>query len=362
MTQQSYWLWLYRVLGPCSVRFKDLFYSYDYIEDIYENRKSDAIRDKLSSAEFQRAGNVKLSEVNPNLERCSRLGIDMLCYSDEQYPDSLRNTRVPPMILFATGDVSTLKNLCIAGVGSRNETQYGRDAVRKICDPLANAGVTLVSGLAYGIDTSVHRAAIRCGKPTIAVLGNSIESTYPQEHAQLRKTIENNGCVISEYEPGMRVTKYSFPQRNRIISGLSRAVVIFEAAKRSGTMITANWALDDGREVLAVPGNITSRQSEGTNLLIKQGANPATCAEDVLSQIGIEAFTEYEQTTLETVAPAELNPKQQRIYELLKDGEKALDELMTTSKLLPHELLSEITIMEMDGIIEALSGSRYKIR
>ncbi len=359
----NYWLWLYHLLGPCSMRFRELFYRYDYIEDIYENRTSPEFGALLAPHEQERVAAVSLSGTDRTIELCEQAGVQILCYADDAYPERLRQTRVPPMVLFATGDVKVLSGACVGGVGSRRQTSYGRAAVRQICDPLAKAGLTLVSGLAYGTDADVHRAALRSGGKTVAVLGNPIDTTSPADHAMLRREIEQSGgCVVSEYEPQMPYNKSFFPMRNRIISGLSQAVVIFEAARKSGTMITAGWALDDGREVFAVPGNITSPLSEGTNHLIRQGASPATCAADILDALGLGEFAFGEQTTLEPAAPAKLTAPQKKITACLQDGELPLDDLMARAGLVPHELLAELTMLELDGVIEALPGQRYRLK
>ncbi len=359
----EYWLWLYTLLGPCSARFKELFYRYDYIEDMYENRRTPEFRALLAPGEAARIGSVSLSAQRALAEQCAAGGVEILCYADDAYPQRLRDTRVPPLVLFATGDLRALHTRCVAGVGSRRQTPYGREAVRRICDPLCQAGVTLVSGLAYGTDADVHRAALRCGGRTIAVLGSPIDDTYPVRHLALRREIEQGGgCVLSEYAPGMTYQKSFFPMRNRIISGLAEAVVVFEAARKSGTMITAGWALDDGREVFAVPGRIDSPMSEGTNHLIRQGAAPACSAGDILDAMGLGDFAAGEQTMLAMPAQQLLTGVRGAVAGCLQQGEKTLDDLIASAGYPPHELLAELTLMELDGLIEALPGSRYRLK
>ncbi len=362
-TKLAYWLWLYRVLGPCSVRFRELFYRYDYIEDIYENRRSPELLAMLAPNEAARCERVTLETQYTLIEQCEKRKISVLCYADDEYPERLRQTRIPPMILFVTGEIRALRTECISGVGSRRQTSYGRQAVRMICEPLVKAGFTLVSGLAYGTDVDVHRAALRGGGLTVAVLGTPINETFPAEHEALRREIEEaGGCVVSEYAPGMKYQKSFFPRRNRIISGLSRGVIIFEAARKSGTMITAGWALEDGREVFAVPGNITSLMSEGTNDLIRQGASPVSCAQDVLDGIGLETIHAEKS---ELPKP----PRQQEKFEgvrgliagCLEDEERALDDIAALTGLAPQALLAELTMMELDGVVELLPGSRYRM-
>lgn len=358
----AYWLWVQRVFGPCSARFRELLRVYESAKAAYEDSGSAAFEQLLTPAERKRARVADLDSCERVVESCTRRGIQLVTYADDAYPHLLRETRVPPALLFATGKIETLCSLCVAGVGARHDTAYGRDAVRRICEPLARAGVTLVSGLAYGTDGEVHRAALRAGGTTVAVLGNAIDETYPFEHRGLRAEIEQNGCVVSEYEPGTKTSRYLFPQRNRIVAGLSRAVVIFEAAKRSGTMITADWALGDGREVFAVPGNITNPQSEGTNALLRQGATPAVGAEDLFEAVGLQ---ELAQTVLPDGAVptpgADAAVSEGPVASLLRDGPLSLDELSARAGMPAHALLAELTVLEMDGVVRTLPGTRYEL-
>ncbi len=192
------WLWLYEVLGPCSAKFRELLRRYDYIEAIYERRQTTELQALLSPLEFKNARGVLLDECERTLERCDAAGIQSLTYADERYPEQLRMTRVPPAMLFVRGDTKILSANAIAGVGSRTSTAYGRDAVKKICAPLARAGLVLVSGMALGCDTEVHRAALDNGGKTVAVLGTAIDVTYPPQNRALRAEIEANGAVVSE--------------------------------------------------------------------------------------------------------------------------------------------------------------------
>lgn len=354
------WLWLHNVMGPCNEKSIKLVRQYDYIEALYEKRQSADILKVLSPQEFKNARTVRLDDCRALAEECDALGIRILCYGDEEYPEMLRNTRVPPAVLFCTGDVKALTGTAIAGVGARLATKYGRDAVKKIFSPVARAGITLVSGLAAGIDSEVHRAALENGGKTVAVLGNEITRTYPSTHAGLREEIEAHGCVVSEYAPHTGSQRYMFPQRNRIISGLSRAVAIFEAAKKSGTMITANWALDDGRDVFAVPGSIFSEKSDGTNYLIKSGAAPLSEARDIFDYLGITDTAEFEQTRIQE--EPKLSATGKKIVDCLRTGEQTVDDLLLKTGVPAHLLFATLTELEVDGIAEAAFGSRYRLK
>ena len=356
------WVWLYKVLEPCNAKFLELLRKYDYIDEIYERRQSSDLGLILNPSEYKRARTVSLEECKRVLDECDAKGITVLNYSDEEYPEKLRQTRVPPMVLFCTGDISVLGENSVAGVGARESTQYGRDAVKLICEPLVRAGLVLVSGLALGIDGEVHKAALGGNGKTVAVLGNAIDYTYPKGHEGLRAEIEKNGCVVSEYPPHTAAMRYMFPQRNRIISGLSRAVVIFEAAKKSGTMITASWALGDGRDIFAVPGSVLSTQSEGTNYLIKNGAIPALTALDIFEELGIEGVSLKPNEKLTKKPMPKLTAQGKRICDSLLDGELTVDDILVKTEMLPHELFSTLTELEVDGVIEASAGSRYRLK
>ncbi len=363
--KRAYWLWLHLVLAPCNDRFRQLIRSYNGVEDIYENRRNPELVEMLGEGEREKAASLTLARCRELLSEYEERGISFVPFADDGYPERLRETRFVPSGLFATGNLGCLKKLCVAGVGSRITTAYGRQAVKAVCSPLARAGITLVSGLAYGTDSEVHRAALDAGGVTAAVLGTAIDLTYPSRHRGLRREIEDRGAVVSEYAPETVTQRHMFPQRNRIVSGLSRAVMIFEAAARSGTMITANWALDDGREVFALPGSIFSEQSEGTNRLIKQGASLLSTAEDVLSALGVE-LSDAVQTVLEGAgAPVKKQPKLdargQLVYDALAGGELTVDELLTRVALKPHELFAELTMLEVDGVIETCAGSKYRV-
>lgn len=354
------WVFLAEVLGPAGNNLLPIAEAFPNIEDILDPAQSYEFHRLLTPAALARAKQISLGDIERRLERCEKTGVRVLGYGDENFPPQLRETGVPPAALYVTGDVALLSNRrAIAGVGSRYITQYGRDVIKKICEPLAQRGITLVSGLALGADAEVHKAALKQDAKTVAVLGNGIDITVPSRHAELRRLIEQSGAVVSEYPPGADCQPFMFPQRNRIISGLARAVVVFEAALKSGTMITAGWALDDGRDVYAVPGSILSSQSEGTNYLIKQGAAPATCADDVLPSLDMAPLAAApEQLQFEQKPP--LDGLEKQIFESLFGGPLLLDDLAEKTGQPPTTLLPALTMLEMGGYIETMPGGRYR--
>ena len=360
MTDRTrYLLWLSEVLGPCSNKFLRLMERFVLPEEAYERRQTAEMGSLLSPGEYKRALTLTLSDSDKIIDYCEKAGTQIVCFGEQSYPERLRETTIPPVLLYVDGDVRALSGICIAGVGSRTPTQYGRQAAKFITQPLAAAGVTMVSGLAAGIDTEVHKAALEAKGKTVAVLGTGIDVTYPKQHVEMRGVIEKNGAVISEYPPFTKNAAYMFAYRNRIISGLSRAVIIFEAARRSGTMITAGWALDDGREVFAAPGSIFSDRSEGTNRLLKQGAIPALSASDVLDALGLQRLSPEGAPSGKKKEPPALKGLSAKLYELLSGGELNLDRLVEKAARPSGEVLSELMMLELDGIVEALPGQRF---
>lgn len=211
--------------------------------------------------------------------------ISLLTYKDSKYPERLKQIEGYPICLFCKGDINLLNNISIAIVGSRKCTAYGKQITATFASAMAKKGFTIISGGARGIDTYAHLGALAVGGKTIMVLGNSLEYVYPPENKNLEERIlRNGGLIVSEYMAGTRPSKYTFPQRNRIISGLSNGVLIIEAMKNSGALITVDFALEQGKNVFAVPGNITNEYSKGCNEIIKQGAKLVTTLQDILEE------------------------------------------------------------------------------
>lgn len=264
----------------------------------------------------------------------------------------------PPSQLFFTGSLPDERRPTIAIVGTRKPTNYGKEVAHQLSYDLAKHGVVIVSGLALGIDTIAHRAALEANGTTIAVLANSVEAIYPRTNQQLgEQIIAQGGAIMSEYEPPTSARAYQFLARNRIVSGLSDAIVIIEAAKRSGTLATAAHALEQGRDVFVVPGNITSPLSAGCNSLLKQGAIPVTCVEDILERIAPEQLRpEVQQLSLGTT------PTEIAIISALESGVRDGDELFTHSQASSlAEFQQALTMLEINGAIRALGANQWAI-
>ena len=272
---------------------------------------------------------------------------------DPIYPAMLSLIRSAPERIYYSGDTDTLKLPMIAVVGSRKSTDYGRWAAYTIAKRLSEHGVCVVSGMAEGIDTWAHKGALSGGSPTIAVLGEGLDLCFPQTNRGLKNAIEKNGLLLSEYEDGVHATKYSFPARNRIISGLSCATVVVEAGFSSGALITAEHAVDQGREVYAVPGNINRISSVGCNKLILDGAHPLVFIDDILADFNIdtdivESFSEL------------LSSEEKRVMDTVRlHGELSIDRLASETGMPIGALTSVVTLLEIKGAITTGSGKVF---
>jgi DNA processing protein len=284
------------------------------------------------------------------LARLTEAGIRFLARSDDAFPALLGAIHDPPPGLFLRGGGSAeiLQRPAVAVVGARACSSYGAQVARALARDLASAGLVVVSGMARGIDGEAHRGALQSGGITVAVLGCGVDRDYPATHATLAKQIEDAGLVVSEYPPGVDPAPWRFPARNRIIAGLARAVVVVEARERSGALITADLALEEGREVFAVPGEITSSLSAGTNGLLRLGAHLVTAAGDVLEALGMEVSPAAS-------APA-LDPNAQLLYEALRDAPSTADELVGATGLSAGELARALTHLELAGLVAEGDG------
>ncbi|MCB5266861.1 MAG: DNA-processing protein DprA [Candidatus Cloacimonetes bacterium] len=297
----------------------------------------------------------------PNQENILQLmkqhQIQCLAYNEDAYPAKLREIFAPPLLLYVRGDLNqALKPKCLAVVGTRKATTYGREMCRKLLDPLCKEGVCIISGLALGIDTQAHLRAINNQSPTIAALASGLESVYPPVNRQLADKIVESGALISEYEPGSKADKWNFPARNRLISALSDAVLVVEGPITSGAMLTAKAAIEQNRDICALPGYINIRNSEGPNHLIKNGAALISSAEDLFALL---QMTPENSQQIELFP--ELCPDEQRICDLLKDAEHSLsfDELLIQSSFTIGRLSTHLTNLELKGVIAKESGNSF---
>ncbi len=277
--------------------------------------------------------------------------------SDKNYPQLLREIPDPPEILYIKGKLNP-DELCFGVVGTRRFSPYGKQVALEIAGDLAEAGLTIVSGLAPGIDTFSHQATIENSGRTIAVLGTGIDekSIYPQSNVKLaRKIIESGGCLISEYPPGTPGLKQNFPERNRIISGLSLGVLVIEAKEKSGALITANEAFKQRRKVFAVPGSIYSSNSRGPHILLKRGAKLAVRAEDILKELNLPGKEKRKEIKGET-------EEEELILRMLREEALDIDKIIEKTKLPPATVNSLLAILEIKGKIRNLGGGVFSLK
>jgi DNA processing protein len=285
------------------------------------------------------------------IQRLEAIGGAVLTWGDEGYPTLLRSLRDPPLVLFHRGRPDDSDRVAVALVGSRQPSEYGRRMARDLAGGLARMGITIVSGLARGVDAEAHAAALHAGGRTIAVLGSGIDVIYPIEHDRLFMSVSQQGCVYSELPPGTQPEAENFPARNRIISGLSLGTVVVEAAARSGSLITARCALEQGREVFAVPGPVGFR-SRGGHSLLRQGATLVESADDVVRAIAPQL--------LAAVAPLPvLGQRDAAVFATVKGSAVSVDEVVQRSGLAVAEVLDSLLQLELRGLVRQLPGNLY---
>lgn len=284
-------------------------------------------------------------------EQCNQHNIEIITPESEHFGDLLLETYTPPMLLFRSG-IAEIASNCVAVVGTRRCSPYGRRIAREISTKLAECGYTIVSGLAYGIDAAAHEGALESGGRSIGVLGSGLLQIYPRQHQNLADRISKQGALLSEFAPNVGPNKTHFPQRNRIISGLSSATIVVQAAERSGALITAHLALEQGRDVFAIPGPVNDYRSRGCHQLIRDGAYLAESAEDILSVLEHSPISKTmgESPKKKTVTHA-LSNSESIIYSLVEESSTSVDYLIQSSELVVSEVLQALTQLEMKRLI-----------
>ena len=356
MDQKAYWVGLSLVSGIGPARFRRLIEGLGTPEAVWNARPA-----QLAEAGLDRRTIESLVATRPRVDlenemaRLRKLEIETLTLSDPNYPHRLRTIVDPPPILYVKGEIRPEDDPAVAIVGTRKASAYGRQVAEKFAQGLARSGVTITSGLARGVDTFAHRAAIDGGGRTLAVLGSGLDIIYPSENRGLAGDVAVNGALISEFPLGTKPDAMNFPRRNRIISGLSAATVVIEASETSGALITAEFALEQGREVLAVPGNIFSPASRGPNNLLADGAHPAREVRDILDVLKIEAAAEKRearQAIPETDTEAAL-------LRYLSHEPVHIDEIRRAACLPMSVVSSTLTMLELKGLARHTGGMNY---
>lgn len=298
-------------------------------------------------------------DLDAEFRKVSSAGAQLITQADEAYPSLLRPLPDAPPMLFVRGEITSDDTLSVAIVGTRRASTYGKDAAAYFARELAANGVTIISGMAHGVDAAAHRAAIQTGGRTLAVLGCGIDQVYPRDHSNLAAEITRHGAVISEFPVGTKPEAYNFPRRNRIISGLSLGVLVVEAPEKSGALITATAAAEQGREVFAVPGNIFNPLGMGANRLIQDGAKLAATVDDVLEELNLAQVThETRKTTIE-IAPE--SDDERHIMALLSIEPMHVDEIARNSSMPIAKVTSTLTILELKGLARMVGHMQYSL-
>ncbi|HEY5583585.1 MAG TPA: DNA-processing protein DprA [Ruminiclostridium sp.] len=372
MREIEYWIWISSLEGMGAVKAMGLLKMYKNPRIVYEMSEHELKQTKLlTDKNIQEIlDKQKRERVNKIYELMIKHNIKMINVFDDNYPYNLKQIYDPPIALYYKGKFE-LNDFAIAIVGSRRTTNYGSYSAKKLAYDLSLRGVPIVSGLARGIDSIAHEGCLAAGGKTIAVLGCGLDTIYPPENTKLcEDIIKSDGLVISEYPPGMPPLQHNFPARNRIISGISSGVLVVEAAKRSGSLITACYALEQGREVFAIPGNIDCAYSRGTNQLIKDGAKMVLCAEDVLEEFDyIEASDNSEaQNDLSKRGSKTnfsifrgLSTEEIRIAKIISNGIHDIDEIIDRSNNPTKEVNNILFMLEMKGVITQLPGKIFNM-
>jgi len=364
LPREIYHVALNLVLAEWPGRIKRVFERYANIPDAFLSSREELLAVGLDGNEAEELSSPAIFDrAQKEIDRARKKGYSLLTLEDVDYPAYLREIFDPPGVLYCTGDLEALQGSAVAIVGTRRPSPYGRAVAEKLAEDLASRGVVVVSGLALGIDSIAHWGALKGGR-TVAVLGSGLDNIYPRQNRKLFQKIAEKGAVVSEFPLDAPPFAAHFPRRNRIISGLARAVIVVEAAAKSGSLITAGMAIEQNREVMAVPGNVTSDMSKGTNGLIKTGAKLVEGWEDVAEELPSPLREKLlGQKTGETQPLPLMTEPEAEIYRLLKTDELThIDELLDTIPCSVSELLALLLNLEIKGLILQSPGKYFQRR
>ena len=358
---KKYWVGLNMVLGVGKTLCHRLVRVFRSPENVFHASRKELM-------EVERVGDKVARQIlnfdlEQNLKReyqlVERRDVRILTIADTEYPFLLKSIYDPPPVIYYKGTFLDERSVPLAVVGTRKASSYGRMVTEKLCTTLSEMGVCIVSGMARGIDTIAHKSALKLGNPTVAVFGCGLEYTYPPESRSLRQQIEKQGAVISEFPMSTKPDRNNFPARNRVISGLSHGTLVVEAGEKSGALITAQFALEQGREVFAVPGNIYSSESRGTHALIKMGAKLADSPKAIVEELSdavLELLKEQKNKVLESI---ELSSKEEHLMSLMSVQQQHIDRVIGNSYLSPAEVSATLVTLELKGVIRQTDGKMF---
>ena len=356
MDDRKYWIGFNMIKGIGAVRMQGLVAHFGDMESAWNSDVNELAEAGLGSKTIERVvaarQSVKLDQLWAKIES---QGIKILTWSDERYPARLKEIDQPPPVLYIRGEYLSDDLFAVAIVGTRNVTAYGRQIAEELSAFLAANGITIVSGLARGVDAIAHQSALKAGGRTIGVLGSGVDKIYPPEHRGLAEKMMERGAIISDYAPGTPPDSSNFPPRNRIISGLSLAVVVVEAGETSGALITAEFAAEQGREVFAVPGSILAPQSKGTNKLIQNGALPLLTPNDLMQALDLTRVGEHKAAR--KALPSD--ETEAKLLTVLTSEPKHVDEIRNQTNLPIEKVSATLALMELKGMARQVGGMNY---
>ena len=382
MDKRAYWLWLQHAFPAGSSKPKSIYNRFNDLEEFYKSGVGLWSRMSfISKNDISLLMNYSLEQAEITIEYCEKMNQHVVTPECGEYPSLLWNIYDPPAALYVRGHLPDLDEcLAVSIVGSRKTSDIVLETAKSIAYELSRSGITIISGGAIGVDTAAHRGAMEGSSPTVAVLGCGLDYPYLMENELLRRKIaDRGGALVTEYPPNMGVQKGTFQARNRIISGLTRGVLIVSATKKSGTMITARRALEQDRDVFAVPGNPMLPTSEGPNSLIKDGAVPTTCGQDIIDFYGgqyktndflqVSPSSSRHQVTFDDIETDDLPPVLKSlsenagmIYRALNKNPAHISALAEKTELRPSQILTAVTELELVDVIESYSGQRYSLK
>jgi len=370
-TEQREWLTLAMVPGVGTGKFIQLLARFRTPGSVLGASRS-AIESVVGPALAKRISTYSEAvDVAAQVRAMEERGVKLITLDDDQYPTRLAEIYDPPLVLFTRGELLEQDNHCVAIVGTRRPTPYGIRMAERFGRELAARGVTVVSGLAAGVDTAAHRGAIEAGGRTIAVLGCGVDVVYPKQNAGLYQEIAQNGVLMTQFAMGTEPRGSHFPVRNRIISGLSLGTLVVEAPVKSGALITARQAAEQGREVFAVPGQLDVRNSAGPHALIREGAKLVESVEDILVELQIPAKVrqvpspppvETQTASPQPTTSVKPEPSESNVLRMLSPNGSHIDEIATACRMSISEALSSLTLLELKGLVRQFSGKRFAPR
>jgi len=356
MDEKKYWVGFNLIKGIGAVRMQALINHFDDLESAWQAAPVELARAgislKLIERIVQARQQVDLEKIWSKIES---QGIKILTWKDEAYPQRLKEIEQPPPVLYLRGDYLPDDLFAVAIVGTRRVTPYGRQITEELASYLASNGITVISGLARGVDAIAHQTVLKAGGRTIGVLGSGVDKIYPPEHRQMAEQMMVQGAIVSDYAPGTPPDASNFPPRNRIISGLSLAVVVIEAGETSGALITAEFAAEQGREVFAVPGSILALQSKGTNKLIQRGALPLLSVNDLMQALNLTRMGEHKAAR--KMIPTD--ETEARVMSILGAEPLHIDEIRNQTELPIEKVSATLALMELKGMVRQVGGMNY---